>query len=224
MPDNRPCQLSRKHYRVFGIIFSHFPSPPRRQTALPFFFRFLKCQTHRFSQPVRPIFPSPSSPPRRSPLPFFFRFLKCQTHRFSLPVQSVRPIFPAFPLRHAGKPPFLSRLTFPPQTDENFAFPYEKLFFFGKKSKKTFLIKLPSTVYTDNFSRTSEFIVSTYTFPARKDMTKFLPGNSFSLIFQDQGCFFKIKQNTELQTMLKKEIKKQLNAFCAVAGAAVKSA
>ena len=114
MPDNRPCQLSRKHHRVFGIIFSHFPSPPRRQTALPFFFRFLKCQTHRFSQSVqsvRPIFPSPSSPPRRSPLPFFFRFLnakhtpprrsplpfffrflKCQTHRFSQPV---RPIFPS---------------------------------------------------------------------------------------------------------------------------------
>ena len=83
--------------------------------------------------------------------------------------------------------------------------------FFREKIEKTFLIKLPSTVYTDDFSRTSEFIVSTYTFPARKDMTKFLPGNSFSLIFQDQGCFFKIKQNTELQTMLKKEIKKQLN-------------
>ncbi len=112
----------------------------------------------------------------------------------------------------------------PPTNGRKFRFPIWKAVFFGKKSKKTFLIKLPSTVYTDDFSRTSEFIVSTYTFPARKDMTKFLPGNSFSLIFQDQGCFFKIKQNTELQTMLKKEIKKQLNAFCAVAGAAVKSA
>ena len=138
MPDNRPCQLSRKHYRVFGIIFSHFPSPPRRQTALPFFFRFLKCQTHRFSQPVRPIFPSPSSPPRRSPLPFFFRFLKCQTHRFSLPVQSVRPIFPSLPSPPRRQAAILVKIDVPPQTDENFAFPYEKLFFSGKNRKKHF--------------------------------------------------------------------------------------
>lgn len=136
MPDNRPCQLSRKHYRVFGIIFSHFPSPPRRQTALPFFFRFLKCQTHRFSQPVRPIFPSPSSPPRRSPLPFFFRFFKCQTHRFSQSAQSVRPIFPSLPSPPRRQAAILVKIDVPPQTDENFAFPYEKLFFFGKKIEK----------------------------------------------------------------------------------------
>ena len=136
MPDNRPCQLSRKHYRVFGIIFSHFPSPPRRQTALPFFFRFLKCQTHRFSQPVRPIFPSLPSPPRRqTALPFFFRFLNAKCTASLSPSAQ---FFPAFPLRHAGKPPFLSRLTFPPQTDENFAFPYEKLFFREKIEKNIF--------------------------------------------------------------------------------------
>ena len=170
MPDNRPCQLSRKHYRVFGIIFSHFPSPPRRQTALPFFFRFLKCQTHRFSQsvrpifpslpspsrqqaafssffrflkcqmhhfsqPVRPIFPSLPSPPRRSSLPFFFRFLKCQTHRFS---QSVRPIFPSLPSPPRRQAAILVKIDVPPQTDENFAFPYEKLFFSGKNRKKHF--------------------------------------------------------------------------------------
>ena len=223
MPDNRPCQLSRKHYRVFGIIFSHFPSPPRRQTSLPFFASLNAKHTASLS-PSAQFFPAL---PLRHAGPlfrFFFASLNAKHTASLCPSSPSAQFFPAFPLRHAGKPPFLSRLTFPPQTDENFAFPYEKLFFFGKKSKKTFLIKLPSTVYTDNFSRTSEFIVSTYTFPARKDMTKFLPGNSFSLIFQDQGCFFKIKQNTELQTMLKKEIKKQLNAFCAVAGAAVKSA
>ena len=221
MPDNRPCQLSRKHYRVFGIIFSHFPSPPRRQTALPFFFRFLNAKHTASLSPSAQFFPAF---PLRHTGPLFRSFFASLNAKHTASLSPSAQFFPALPLRHAGKPPFLSRLTFPPQTDENFAFPYEKLFFFGKKSKKTFLIKLPSTVYTDNFSRTSEFIVSTYTFPARKDMTKFLPGNSFSLIFQDQGCFFKIKQNTELQTMLKKEIKKQLNAFCAVAGAAVKSA
>ena len=100
MPDNRPCQLSRKHYRVFGIIFSHFPSPPRR-SPLPFFFRFLKCQTHRFSQPVRPIFPSLPSPPRRQAA-------------------------------------ILVKIDVPPQTDENFAFPYEKLFFREKIEKNIF--------------------------------------------------------------------------------------
>ena len=222
MPDNRPCQLSRKHYRVFGIIFSHFPSPPRRQTALPFFFRFLNAKHTASLSPSAQFFPA--FPLRHAGKQLFRSFFASLNAKHTASLSPSAQFFPALPLRHAGKPPFLSRLTFPPQTDENFAFPYEKLFFFGKKSKKTFLIKLPSTVYTDNFSRTSEFIVSTYTFPARKDMTKFLPGNSFSLIFQDQGCFFKIKQNTELQTMLKKEIKKQLNAFCAVAGAAVKSA
>ena len=205
MPDNRPCQLSRKHYRVFGIIFSHFPSPPRRQTALPFFFRFLKCQTHRFSQSVRPIFPSPSSPPRRqAAFSSFFRFLKCQMHRFSLSAQSVRPIFPSPSSPPRRQAAILVKIDVPPHKRTKISLSHMKSCFFGKKSKKTFLIKLPSTVYTDDFSRTSEFIVSTYTFPARKDMTKFLPGNSFSLIFQDQGCFFKIKQNTELQTMLKK--------------------
>ena len=106
MPDNRPCQLSRKHYRVFGIIFSHFPSPPRRQAAFSSFFRFFKCQTHRFSQSVqsvRPIFPSLPSPPRRqTALPFFFRFLKCQTHRFSQPVRPIFPSLPSPPRRQAA--------------------------------------------------------------------------------------------------------------------------
>ena len=128
MPDNRPCQLSRKHYRVFGIIFSHFPSPPRRQTALPFFFRFLKCQTHRFSQPVRPIFPSPSSPPRRSPLPFFFRFFKCQTHRFSQSAQSVRPIFPSLPSPSRQQAAFSSFFRFLKCQTHRFSQPVRPIF------------------------------------------------------------------------------------------------
>ncbi len=170
MPDNHPCQLSRKHHRVFGIIFSHFPFPPRR-SPLPFFFRFLKCQTHRFSQPVRPIFPSlpspsrqqaafssffrflkcqmhrfsqsvrpifpsPSSPPRRqAAFSSFFRFFKCQMHRFS---QSVRPIFPSLSSPPRRQAAILVKIDVPPQTDENFAFPYEKLFFSGKNQKKHF--------------------------------------------------------------------------------------
>ena len=106
MPDNRPCQLSRKHHRVFGIIFSHFPFPPRRQAAFSSFFRFLKCQTHRFSQSVqsvRPIFPSLPSPPRRqAAFSSFFRFLKCQTHRFSQPVRPIFPSLPSPPRRQAA--------------------------------------------------------------------------------------------------------------------------
>ena len=133
MPDNRPCQLSRKHYRVFGIIFSHFPSPPRRQTALPFFFRFLKCQTHRFSQPVRPIFPSLPSPPRRqTALPFFFRFLNAKCTASLSPSAQ---FFPAFPLRPASKPPFLSRLTSPHKRTK-ISLSHMKSCFFREKIEK----------------------------------------------------------------------------------------
>ena len=173
MPDNRPCQLSRKHYRVFGIIFSHFPSPPRRQTALPFFFRFLNAKHTASLSPSAQFFPafplrhtgplfrsffaslnakhtaslSPSSPsaqffpalpsPSRQQAAFssFFRFLKCQMHRFSQPV---RPIFPSLPSPPRRQAAILVKIDVPPQTDENFAFPYEKLFFSGKNRKKHF--------------------------------------------------------------------------------------
>mgnify|MGYP003183223157 CR=1 FL=1 len=138
MPDNRPCQLSRKHHRVFGIIFSHFPSPPRR-SPLPFFFRFLKCQTHRFSQSVRPIFPSFSFPPRRqTALSSFFASLNAK-HTASLsPPSPSAQFFPAFPLRHAGKPPFLSRLTSPHKRTKISLFHMKSCFFREKIEKNIF--------------------------------------------------------------------------------------
>ena len=139
MPDNRPCQLSRKHYRVFGIIFSHFPSPPRRQTALPFFFRFLNAKCTASLSPSAQFFPA--FPLRHASKPLFHPFFASLNAKHTASLSPSNPsaqFFPAFPLRHAGKPPFLSRLTSPPQTDENFAFPYEKLFFREKIEKNIF--------------------------------------------------------------------------------------
>ena len=141
MPDNRPCQLSRKHYRVFGIIFSHFPSPPRR-FLLPFFFRFLKCQMHRFSQSaqsVRPIFPSLSSPPRRqTALSSFFASLNAKYTVSLSPSSPSAQFFPAFPLRHAGKPPFLSRLTSPHKRTKILLSHMKSCFFREKIEKNIF--------------------------------------------------------------------------------------
>lgn len=141
MPDNRPCQLSRKHHRVFGIIFSHFPSPPRRQAAFSSFFRFLNAN---YSASLSPSSPSaqffPALPLRHAGPLFrsFFASLNAK-HTASLsPSNPSAQFFPAFPLRHAGKPPFLSRLTSPHKRTKISLFHMKSCFFREKIEKNIF--------------------------------------------------------------------------------------
>ena len=132
MPDNRPCQLSRKHYRVFGIIFSHFPSPPRRQTALPFFFRFLNAKHTASLSPSAQFFPAF---PLRHTGPLFRSFFASLNAKHTASLSPSAQFFPAFPLRHAGKPPFLSRLTSPHKRTK-ISLSHRKSCFFREKIEK----------------------------------------------------------------------------------------
>ncbi len=132
MPDNRPCQLSRKHYRVFGIIFSHFPSPPRRQTALPFFFRFLNAKHTASLSPSAQFFPAF---PLRHTGPLFRSFFASLNAKHTASLSPSAQFFPAFPLRHAGKPPFLSRLTSPHKRTK-ISLSHMKSCFFREKIEK----------------------------------------------------------------------------------------
>ena len=132
MPDNRPCQLSRKHYRVFGIIFSHFPSPPRRQTALPFFFRFLNAKHTASLSPSAQFFPAF---PLRHTGPLFRSFFASLNAKHTASLSPSAKFFPAFPLRHAGKPPFLSRLTSPHKRTK-ISLSHMKSCFFREKIEK----------------------------------------------------------------------------------------
>ena len=132
MPDNRPCQLSRKHYRVFGIIFSHFPSPPRRQTALPFFFRFLNAKHTASLSPSAQFFPAF---PLRHTGPLFRSFFASLNAKHTASLSPSAQFFPAFPLRHAGKPPFLSRLTSPHKLTK-ISLSHMKSCFFREKIEK----------------------------------------------------------------------------------------
>ena len=132
MPDNRPCQLSRKHYRVFGIIFSHFPSPPRRQTALPFFFRFLNAKHTASLSPSAQFFPAF---PLRHTGPLFRSFFASLHAKHTASLSPSAQFFPAFPLRHAGKPPFLSRLTSPHKRTK-ISLSHMKSCFFREKIEK----------------------------------------------------------------------------------------
>gem|GEM_PF-3113406 len=132
MPDNRPCQLSRKHYRVFGIIFSHFPSPPRRQTALPFFFRFLNAKHTASLSPSAQFFPAF---PLRHTGPLFRSFFASLNAKHTASLSPSAQFFPAFPLRHTGKPPFLSRLTSPHKRTK-ISLSHMKSCFFREKIEK----------------------------------------------------------------------------------------
>jgi len=132
LPDNRPCQLSRKHYRVFGIIFSHFPSPPRRQTALPFFFRFLNAKHTASLSPSAQFFPAF---PLRHTGPLFRSFFASLNAKHTASLSPSAQFFPAFPLRHAGKPPFLSRLTSPHKRTK-ISLSHMKSCFFREKIEK----------------------------------------------------------------------------------------
>ena len=102
MPDNRPCQLSRKHHRVFGIIFSHFPSPPRRQAAFSSFFRFLNAN---YSASLSPSSPSaqffPAFPFRHAGS-LFRSFFASLNAKCTASLSPSAQFFPALPLRHAG--------------------------------------------------------------------------------------------------------------------------